>query len=416
MRIGITGASGFIGGHVAEVAVERGHTVVFFDRAGRLVEPLDRLMGEGLASVFLGDVRDDTAMKELAAHVDGIIHLAAVLGTQETIQDPMPSAETNILGGVNFLEACAHHGVPGAYIGVGNHWMNNTYSITKTAVERFVYMFNKERGTRVNIVRLVNAYGERQSIAPPFGPAKVRKITPAFVCRALTGQPLEIYGDGEQVSDMVYVRDGARALVIALENAADGNVWPEPVEVGPALSRTVNEVARTIINAARTLGYSPVEDLVHLPMRPGEIPGARVTADVSTLAMAGMHWSDLTGLDEGIFTTVRWYAENWLPDYLEAQQGGPAVVGFIQGMAAAEKTPFKPDYQLSDTDAAMLRGHVADQAHGQDHGYHDAVAADPEAWTTGAVEAELDAAQEPGIPGHECGAECNPSTCAKLDF
>lgn len=317
MRVGVTGGAGFIGGHVIETLVARGHSVVVFDHMGRIDPEIMRKAdpeGRDHITKMLGDVMDDVAMTELAAHVDGIIHLAACLGTQETIKNPRPAAFTNVKGGLNFLEACAQYGIPGVYIGVGNWWMDNTYSISKTTVERFVNMFNKERGARINVVRLVNAYGPRQSVAPPFGPAKVRKITPAFVCRALTGQDIEVYGDGEQVSDMVHVTDGAKALVVALEKAAEGIVFPNAVEVGPKHHATVNEVAQEVIQAAVALGH-PAVQLKHLPMRPGEIPGAKVTADTSTLALVDMSADDLVPLYDGITDTVTWYAENWLPGY-----------------------------------------------------------------------------------------------------
>lgn len=308
MKIGVTGGAGFLGGHVVDELVARGHEPVIFDHLGRTMHG---------HPVFMGDVRDPVAMTELAAHVDGIIHLAACLGTQETIKNPRPATETNVQGGLNFLEAIAQYEIPGVYIGVGNHWMDNTYSISKTTVERFVRMFNTERGTRCNTVRLVNAYGPRQSVAPPFGPAKVRKITPAFVCRALTGQAIEVYGDGEQVSDMVHVTDGAKALVSALEKAADGVVLDRVVECGPVEHHTVNEVAQAVIKAAADLGFAPVE-LTHLPMRPGEIPGAKVTADATTLPLVGMDPSQLVPLEQGIPDVVQWFAEHWLPGHLAA--------------------------------------------------------------------------------------------------
>lgn len=308
MKVGITGGAGFIGSHVVNELRTRGHEPVVFDHLGRTAHAAD---------VFMGDVRDPIAMTELAAHVDGIIHLAACLGTQETIKNPRPPAETNIGGGLNFLEALAQYDIPGVYIGVGNHWMNNSYSITKTTIERFVHMYNKERGTRVNIVRVVNAYGPGQSIAPPFGPAKVRKVTPAFTCRALTGQAIEVYGDGEQVSDMVHVTDTARTLVSALEAAASGTVLDRAVECGPVEHATVNEVAGHVIKAAAGLGFAPVS-LKHLPMRPGETPGASVTADTTTLPLVGIDPQSLVPLDKGIAEVVAWYAENWLPGYLAA--------------------------------------------------------------------------------------------------
>lgn len=312
MKIGVTGGAGFIGGHVVDVALARGHEVIVFDHMGRVPWGLEKEGG----ALLLGDVRDPVAMSELGAHVDGIIHLAACLGTQETILNPRPAAETNIVGGLNFLEACAQYKIPGVYIGVGNHWMFNSYSITKTTIERFVTMFNRERGTAVDVVRAVNAYGPRQSVAPPFGAAKVRKITPAFVCRALTGQDIEIYGDGTQISDMVHVTDVARALVVALETTeASRGYHPRPVEVGPSEHRTVNEVAQAVIDAVKLLGL-PAVGVRHLPMRPGEIPGAKVTADNTTMTQIGLDPADLIPLETGILSTVQWYAEQWLPGYL----------------------------------------------------------------------------------------------------
>jgi len=332
MRIGITGGGGFIGSHTARMALDMGHQVVVLDRTGDLKGPIGAMLEDGTAALFLGDVRDQSTMMELAAHVDGIIHLAACLGTQETIQNPLPAAETNIFGGLNFLQACAQYSVPGVYIGVGNHFMDNSYSITKTTVERFVSMYNRERGTRVNIVRAVNAYGPGQSVAAPYGSAKVRKITPSFVCRALLGHVVEIYGDGRQISDMVHVTDVAKALVLALEAAADGrylgtSMVPVPVEVGPKAedSLSVLQVARLVVEDATayqaskldTVGMSQIR---HLPMRPGEIAGARVSADTRTLRSIGFNVADLVPVRVGIQQTVRWFAEHWLPEYQVEQE------------------------------------------------------------------------------------------------
>ncbi|WP_433663823.1 NAD-dependent epimerase/dehydratase family protein [Nocardia sp. CA-128927] len=99
MKVGVTGGSGFIGSYVCEELVRRNHEPVIFDhRRHARPQPYE---------VMLGDIRDSTSMTELAAHCDGIIHLAAVLGTQETIRQPRPAAETNLVGGLNFLEAVA---------------------------------------------------------------------------------------------------------------------------------------------------------------------------------------------------------------------------------------------------------------------------------------------------------------------
>lgn len=295
MKILITGGAGFIGSYVVEKCIERGHEPIIFDHYNR---------GNYPCPVILGDVRDDVAVTEAMAHVDAWIHLAAVLGTQETIDNPRPAAQSNLMGGLNMLAAAKQYGLPGAYIGVGNHWMNNPYSITKTMIERFVSMYNKEHNTKVNIVRAMNAYGPRQRPVPPWGDSKVRKITPSFVCRALENMDIEVYGDGKQISDMCWVGDVAHALVVATEKAAQDIVFPEAVEVGPKHNKTVQQVATLIKELTNSNSK-----LVNLPMRPGEIPGATVSADVNTLRHVDMTDADLMPIDKGMTLTIEYYKE-----------------------------------------------------------------------------------------------------------
>lgn len=301
-KVGITGGTGFIGSYVIDELIDRGYEPVVFDHH-------EHTLHRAGIEVFMGDVRDATAMTEFAAHVDGIIHLAAVLGTQETINNPRPAAESNLLGGLNFLEATTQYKIPGVYIAVGNWWMNNPYSITKNMIERFCHMYNKDRGARVNIVRAVNAYGPRQLAASPFAHGKVRKITPSLVCRALSGMPMELYGGGEQVSDMVYVGDVAKALVNALEYAYRAETFDIAIEVGPSDHKSIRDVAELVNDLLPTLGYIGV-DIKNLPMRPGEKVGDRVIADTTTLHSIGMTGADLVPLRAGLRKTMQWYKDN----------------------------------------------------------------------------------------------------------
>lgn len=300
-KIAILGGAGFIGSHVVDELLSRGYEPVVFDHHNHKLEQE--------VETFLGDVRDKTAVTELMAHVDGWINLAACLGTQETVKNPYPALETNVMGGINVLEAASQYNLPGVYIAVGNWWFNNPYSITKNMIERFCHMYNKDRDSKVNIVRAVNAYGPRQLAAAPFAHGKVRKITPALVCRALSGMDMELYGGGRQVSDMVYVKDVAKALVNALEYAEQGKVFDKAIEIGSVEHTTIREVAELVNRQVSEYGYQRV-GITNLPMRPGERVGDQVTADVETLRMIGMDPADLVPLETGMRETIEWFRDN----------------------------------------------------------------------------------------------------------
>jgi UDP-glucose 4-epimerase len=301
----VTGGGGFIGSYVVEELLRRQYKVVVFDTRWR--KPI-----EG-AEVVLGDTRDATSVTEAIAHVDGVIHLAGVLGTQETITNPRPAVETNVMGGLNVLEACAQYDLPLVNIAVGNWWMNNTYSITKNTVERFVEMFNRFRDTRFAVVRALNAYGPRQSAAAPFGPSKVRKVMPSFICRALTGEPIEVYGDGSQIMDMIYVADVARILTDALEKVDESGAITQTLEAGTGRRTTILDVAQIVAGEVVRRDPSRKVDINFLPMRPGEDERSVVLGDPSTLKPIGLDGTDFVKLEEGTARAVEYFSEQLKP-------------------------------------------------------------------------------------------------------
>jgi UDP-glucose 4-epimerase len=331
VKVGVTGGNGFIGSWVVDELKARGHEPIILDHRGKVKSDNEWM---------LGDVRDEQTMMELAAHVDGIIHLAAVLGTVETIDRPLPAAQTNILGTLNTFESASRYDLPVVFAAVGNaNIARGTYCITKSASERFVDMYREDRGLRVTSVRPMNAYGPRQSAPQPYGASKVRKIVPSFICSALSGDPLRVYGDGTQISDSVFVGDVARVFVQALEQAARGNVPDHPVDVGNPNPTSVLEVAHEVIKHAQGATIDTV------PMRAGEPFGGAlstqaqlltivdavtaanpnlrpidvrrvvrelgtvVSADTSTLTAIGISATDFKSLQDGIAETVQWFRE-----------------------------------------------------------------------------------------------------------
>lgn len=318
-KILVTGGSGFIGGYVIEELLSQGYRVLVLDHS--MSGAVTDLEGPRGVEYFMGDVRDSTAVTEAAAHVDGIIHLAAVLGTQETIDNPRPSAETNILGALNVFEAAVQYRLPVVYAGVGNHWMRNmgggSYTITKTAVEDFAKMYVKHRHAKISVVRPVNAYGPRQSVAVPYGYSKVRKIMPSFVMRALCDHDIEVYGGGTQISDCIHVRDVAEVFVAALKYTEEhgslySNTSFDAFEVGPSeKNHTVKEVAEMVKKVAISKS-----EIVDVPMRRGEVPNAIVSANPDTLTPLkeyGIDPHEFIPLQDGIQETVQWYRDVYLP-------------------------------------------------------------------------------------------------------
>jgi UDP-glucose 4-epimerase len=309
MKVLLTGGEGFIGSWTKQALLDRGHTVLSLTNQ----KYADREQPNGV-TVFLGDIRDEVTVTEAMAHSEGWIHLAGVLGTAETIFNPRPAARTNILGGLNVLEAAAQYKIPGVNIAVGNYWMNNTYSITKNTVERFSQMFRDERGLQVTNLRALNAYGPGQSVAAPYGDSKVRKIMPSFMCRALSGHPIEIYGDGTQVMDMVYVKDVADALVSALEYTASNGAISHVLEAGSGVDTTVNDIANEVAATVYDL-YGINTEIKHLPMRHGEPEKSVVLGNPNTLNVIGMGKNELLPLNQGLVLTARYFKK-----YLDNRQ------------------------------------------------------------------------------------------------
>ncbi|MET8356922.1 NAD-dependent epimerase/dehydratase family protein [Micromonospora sp. NPDC005171] len=295
-RVLVTGATGFIGRYVTQELNSRGLRVIGLDRH-RSAEAFHQE-----AEVILGDVRDPSAVTEAMGQVDSWVHLAGVLGTQETITNPVPAAETNVIGGLNVLQAAAQYHLPGVNISVGNWFEDNTYSLTKHCIERFCSMYRQYRSLPVSVVRGFNAYGPGQSVAAPYGPSKVRKIVPSFVSRALNGDVIEIYGDGKQVMDMIYVSDLAFVIAEALEFTIGGGRPSGAFEAGTGRRTTVLDIAHKV---TELMGAGKV---MHLPLRPGESPGATVLADTSTLEPLGIDARSFVPLEDGLRKTIDYYA------------------------------------------------------------------------------------------------------------
>jgi len=292
MRILVTGGSGFIGRYTVRRLLDRGCEVIVYD----VVEP--KYKGP---LYHHGSMLNTGAIARLAEGVDAVMHLAGLLGTAETVAEPILPTKVNVMGSLGLFKVCRQLNKRCCYIAVGNHFMLNTYAISKTCAEKFALMFNRELGTKIAVVRGLNAYGPHQKHAP------VRKVIPNFVLPALRNEPITIYGDGEQVMDFIYVDDCAEVLIRALLD--DHGVYDSVIEAGSGLRTSINYIAEKVIEISGSKS-----EIVHEPMRPGETPGATVVADTATLEPLGFGPADMVTLEDGLARTIDFYREH-LGDY-----------------------------------------------------------------------------------------------------
>lgn len=294
MKTLVIGA-GFIATHLLQAARGSGHRITVLDHRTHREAPFDDV------DRILGDVRDSSLLNTIVGEFDCVINLAGMLGTSETVGNPLPSVETNLIGALNVFGAvrdvASLRPIRCVQITVGNHFMLNTYAITKSAAERFALMYNKEHGTQIAVVRALNAYGPSQKAAP------VRKIVPNFIIPALNGNPISVFGSGNQVMDMVYVGDVARVLLAAAESP--DVPFDSVLEAGTGRRTTVNMIAEMVNSLTGNKA-----GIRHLPMRPGEPSDSEVVADVTTLDCVGLSAGDFVSLEDGLTRTIQWYMED----------------------------------------------------------------------------------------------------------
>lgn len=287
MRTVVTGGSGFLGSTIAQHLLAEGHEVTILDRIppGTKGLPVD-------APFVQGDIRDRGLLDRVFRGVDEVYHLAGVLGTSELQETIHEAIDINVAGTVNVFEAATALEVPRMfYPGKPNVWLN-TYSITKDAAEQFSRMFNQVGSTRICSLRYFNAYGPGQALLP------IRKIIPAFAVQAVRGLPLEVFGDGEQIVDMIYSYDIA-ALTVRFTRTENTTMTPD---CGTGVRMSVNDVARSVNDY-----FGNSAGIKHLPMRPGETPNTVLTADTTALTGA-IGDLDVAPYDSSLAATLDWYA------------------------------------------------------------------------------------------------------------
>jgi UDP-glucose 4-epimerase len=299
MKITITGGSGFVGGHLVDNLLSKGHEVTIFDRTYNKKQ-WDENNWTDRVNFFMGDLKDREVVFETVRNCDIIVNLGGILGTQELMHNVSEAINVNILGAINVFDAAKLFNKRVFQVQVGNHWMNNPYSISKDATARFASMYRKEFGMDIRVCRIMNVYGERQKSKP------IRKIFPNVVIPALLNEEITIYGTGNQVMDLVYVKDTAEILsrVILYDNI------PNEIEYEIGTGKiTINETVETIVKLTNSKSK-----ITRTDMRPGETVDSVVMISEEGIKNLKKYLDfsldDFTPREEAFQNTVNWYKDN----------------------------------------------------------------------------------------------------------
>lgn len=286
MKCLVTGGSGFIGSFVVEELAREGHRVIIYD----IAKPEFELPSN--VEYFDGDTRYISTLMSAMKGVDELYDIAGVLGTNELMFSNNRAVDVNIGGAINALKAAKLSGVKRVFHPTKpNDWLN-TYSITKFAAEQFCMMFIKNFGMSIACLKWFNAYGPRQHLYP------VRKAVPLFIAQALYNKPVEVFGDGNQTVDMIFVTDIAKIAIKATRNCGHlGKV----IDVGSGIPITVNELASMIIKITKSRSK-----IKHLPMRKGEPERSNIAADTTALRDV-LNVDEFTPFEKGLKETISWY-------------------------------------------------------------------------------------------------------------
>jgi nucleoside-diphosphate-sugar epimerase len=239
---------------------------------------------------------------QLVKDTDIIIHMAGFLGTAETIDEMEEAASTNILGTLNVLQAAVRHQKRCVYITIGNDWLN-PYSVTKNCSKDLALILNQYRGGDIVIVRGLNAYGDRQKAYP------VRKVFPTFCLQALKGDPIEIYDEGQQIIDLVHVRDLARGLVLAGLAPEGVALHQHVIDLGTAKKTTVNYLAELVIKEAHGPDVNWKDYIRYLPLREGE-PKDSITLGKIERSVDLINYEPEIRLIDGLKEAFGWYKDH----------------------------------------------------------------------------------------------------------
>ncbi len=313
MRVLLTGAAGFIGGHTCRAMLDQGFEVLgidnfdpFYDRTIK-EETIRDLSKDDRFSFVEIDIRDDSALSGMLADVDIIVHLAARAGVRPSIDEPALYASVNVDGTVRLLEACRAAGVRRFVFGSSSSVYGDAtpvpfredapamspispYAATKRSGELLCEVYSHLHGLRIATLRFFTVYGQRQR--PDLA---IHRFT-----RLLSeGSPIQQYGDGSAERDYTHVDDIVEGVLGAVSWTAEQEAAYDVFNLGESKTVRLDHLIRLIADA---VGVVPKIEV--LPRQPGDV--LRTFADISK-ARQVLGYDPRMSIEDGIVDFVHWY-------------------------------------------------------------------------------------------------------------
>jgi UDP-glucuronate decarboxylase len=313
-RIVVTGGAGFLGSHLCERLVEEGHDVICLDNFFTSQKTnVTHLLGRPNFDL----IRHDVTLP-IFLEVDRVYHLACPAAPGHYQYNPIKTVKTSVLGSINMLgmaKRCGArilqastsevYGDPQIHPQPESYWGNvnpiglrSCYDEGKRVAETLFMDYYRKNKVDIRIVRIFNTYGPRMH--PYDG-----RVVSNFIRQALTGQPITIFGEGEQTRSFCY-RDDLVDAMIRMMDQSDGFIGP--VNIGNPVEFTIRQLAELVIEL--TGSNSKIEKL---PL-PIDDPTRR-QPDI-TLAKKHLGWQPKTQLREGLTKTIQWFKTIDLEHYL----------------------------------------------------------------------------------------------------
>jgi UDP-glucose 4-epimerase len=313
MRVLVTGGGGFIGSHLTTHLLEQGYEVLVLDNfaTGRR-SSVASLAGE--VELIEGDIQSYERVNKAVAGCEVVFHLAALPSVPRSVQDPLTSNATNVIGTLNVLLAARDHGIRRVVYASSSSVYGSSagtkpkqeqqpavpispYATAKLAGEGYARSFRGVYGLETVALRYFNVFGPRQDPTSQYA-----AVIPNFINALLAGQPPVIFGDGEQSRDFTYVANVVHANMLAMDApGVAGEVYNVACGERVTLNRLVGEL--------RDLLGSDVEPVYAAP-RPGDIKHS--LADLSR-ARIELGYEPSVLLREGLQLTAQHFQESELP-------------------------------------------------------------------------------------------------------